>query len=213
MVEDSGDHAGILVEQAAHRGIIAHNRITAPRFVGIMASNKPAKAAVKEVTITGNVIAMAPNSIRPAILMYGDTTYTADDCLVEGNTILGGTIGISAHYLKRCRFERNLVRGAQAQGLDLVFLNTVAVSGNTITDCPAEGIRITPYAEVFTNSEVSLTGNTIALEEGAKPEAPAIRIKCLKGGSVNGNRVRGFARELDLQQCEGVAVTGDAVQR
>lgn len=207
VIEDSGDHAGILVEQAAHRGVITHNRITAPRFQGLQLNNKPARAAVKEVSVTGNLIDMRDSRARTAMLIYGDTTYTVDDCLVEGNTILGGQTGIEAHYLKRCRFDHNMIRGAQTRGLDLVFLNVVAIHGNTITDCLGEGIRIMPYANVFTNSDVAITDNAIFAPAPGLLKASGILANSLRTGSVRGNRVRGFERGIELVQCDGLLLS------
>ena len=135
VIEDSGDHAGILVEQAARRGAITNNRISAPRFGGIQLNNKPARAAVREITVTGNVVDMGENQTHAAFLVYGDTTYTADDCIVQANTFLGGRIGIEGHYLRRCLFDGNIVRSPGEQGIDLVHLAAVGISGNIITGC------------------------------------------------------------------------------
>jgi nitrous oxidase accessory protein NosD len=205
VVEDSGDHAGILVEQAAHRGVIAHNRIVQPRFQGIQLNNKPAAAAVREVTVTGNLIEMPAGSTKPALLVYGDTTFTVDDCQLRGNTILGGQNGIEAHYLKRCQIADNILRGP-GQGLRLVFLNEVMVTGNLLTDCATGGIAVTPYAEIFTNREVTVTNNAIYAAPSDPPPVCGIALSAVRGGLVAGNWVRGFGRDLDTVQCAELAV-------
>lgn len=202
-IEDSGDHAGILAEQAAHRGTIAHNRITAPRFRGIQLNNKPAVAAVREVTVTENIIDMRGSAEQPGILIYGDTTYTVDDCHVSGNTVLGGQTGIEAHYLRRCRLEHNILRDQQ-QAMKLVFLSQVVISDNLISGCLTGGISVAPYAEIFTNSEVAITGNTILSSAQPAPDA-GISLTALAGGHVEANWVRGFARALVTADCSDLS--------
>jgi len=204
-IEDSGDHAGILAEQAAHRGTIAHNRITAPRFRGIQLNNKPAVAAVREVTVTDNIIDMAGSSEQPGILIYGDTTYTVDDCHVAGNTVLGGQTGIEAHYLRRCRLEHNILRDPE-QGMKLVFLNQVVVCDNLISGCLTGGISLAPYAQAFTNSEVAVTGNTI-FSAPQPPGDAGISITALSGGRIDGNWIRGFTRALATTDCSDLSTT------
>lgn len=211
-IEDSGDHAGILVEQAAHRGIIAHNRVSRPRFGGIQLNNKPAQAAVREITVTSNLVDMGGNRTHAALLIYGDTTYTADDCIVEGNTFLGGRLGIEGHYLKRCRFDHNVVSGPRERGIDLVHLAVVGVCGNAVAGCPGEGIRVTPYAKVFTNSEVSIADNLIDAAPGTDVRVPAISIEALRGGLVRGNRVHGYAVGLTTAACDDLSVDPAATE-
>lgn len=212
-IEDSGDHAGILVEQAARRGCIAHNRVSRPRFGGIQLNNKPAQAALREVTVTGNLVDMGEQRTHAALLIYGDTTYTADDCSIEGNTLLGGRIGIEGHYLKRSRFDRNIIRGPSECGIALVHLAGVGIAANTVAGCPGEAIRVTPYATVFTNSEVTVNDNLLDGAAAPGGQVPAILLEALQGGRVHGNRCRGYGAALRLVTCSDVTTEPEPAPR
>jgi parallel beta-helix repeat protein len=192
-IEDSGDHAGVLAEQAAHDGVITHNQIRNPRFQGIQLNNKPSVAAVKNVIVSENAIWMPAGSERNAIHVYGDTTFTVDDCTIQGNLIFGGKRGIELHYLVGCKVADNTIRNA-ACGVELHHVRDTAVTGNLIAGCTEEALRALPYAEVFRNSCLRVEANTLLAAEGSA--SPAIFLKAVDGYRVTGNVWRGFAKEL-----------------
>ena len=192
-IEDCGDHAGILAEQAAHDGVITHNQIRNPRFQGIQLNNKPAVAAVKNVIVSENAVWMPAGSERPALLAYGDTTFTVDDCQFRGNLVFGGKIGLELHYLVRCAVTGNTVRGALC-GTEMHHVRDMAVTGNLLSGCKEEAIRALPYAEIFRNSCLRIEGNTFLAAEGNA--SPAILLKAVDGYLVSANVCRGFAKEL-----------------
>lgn len=214
VVSNSGDHAGILIEQAAWRGVIANNRVIHPRYVGIMLNNKPAQAgikgaAVKEVRVVGNLIDMGQNRDRPAMLVYGDTTFLVEDCSIEGNTLIGG--GLEMHYVRRGIIARNFVRDAAKAGMELVHHRQVTIADNQVRGCGQEGIWVHPYAEVFTNGDLTITGNTLQENGRASPgKAAGLRLEKVSGARVLGNRLgAGHSVGIEAMTCDGLIVLGN----
>lgn len=211
LVENSGDHAGILIEQGAWRGVIVHNRILRPRFQGIQLNNKHGQAAVKEVRVVGNLVDMGGNRDHAAMLVYGDTTFLVEDCLIESNTLLGGKAGLEMHDARRGIIARNLVRDAAGAGLELIHHQQMILADNHVQGCGREGLWVRPYAAVFTNADLTVTGNTLLDNSRAEPGAAAgIRLEEVHGARLLGNRVGGGHRVgLEAQTCDGLVVVGN----
>lgn len=209
VVEDSGDHAGVLVEQGAQRGVIANNRIIRPRFGGIQLNNKPNKAAVKEVRVVGNLVDMGQNTRNSALLIYGDTTFLVDDCTIQGNTLIGGRAGLEMHYARRCIVSGNLVRGPAEAGFDLVHHRQVVVDGNVIASTGQYGIRVRPYAKVFTNADLTITNNMIVNAPGDSRQEAGIALKHVAGVRLCANRVAGYLIGIRTEACGAIIATGN----
>lgn len=209
VVEDSGDHAGVLIEQGAWRGVIAHNRIVRPRFGGIQLNNKPGKAAVKEVRVVGNLVDMGKNTRNSALLVYGDTTFRVDDCRIEGNTLIGGRAGLEMHYARRCIIAGNLIRGAAEAGLDLIHHQQVLVDGNVIGGPGRYGIRVRPYAKVFTNTDLTITNNIIVNDRTDSQQGAGIALNHVVGVRLCTNRVAGYRIGMQTDTCKAIVATGN----
>ena len=128
---------------------------------GFVVRGEATDRTVSRVTMTGNTVIATPtpSTVDPACIgiIFGN------ECVVDGNTLIGANFGITFAGPYRSTISNNVVKGFKTIGIEIPDSSiNCSVTGNTITaaDYTTDGKGI--YASRGAMTGLTITGNTIS---------------------------------------------------